>query len=94
MVIIIVIIVIPYKVIFLMVEIDKLLLSVHLTGKIGEFKIILPSKAYHIYPNKSMAHINAWAQINTGVKHSKVNRSYIKCRRAHISTWSKIVYKK
>ena len=29
---------------------------------------------YHIYPNKSRAHINAWARINAGVQHSKVNR--------------------
>ena len=33
---------------------------------------------YRIYPNKSRAHINAWARINAGVQHSKVNRHLYK----------------
>ena len=35
---------------------------------------------YHIYPNKSRAHIKAWARINAGVQYPKVNRRlHIKC---------------
>ena len=34
-----------------------------------------------IYLNKSRAHINTWAQINTGVQCSKVNNAYVKCRK-------------
>ena len=33
---------------------------------------------YRIDPNKSRAHINAWAQINTVVQHSKVNKCLYK----------------
>ena len=37
-----------------------------------------------IYPNKSRAHINAWAQISPGVQHSKVNRHIYKMRKGLI----------
>ena len=33
---------------------------------------------YRIYPNKSRAHINIWAQINTGVQYSKANKRLYK----------------
>ena len=36
---------------------------------------------YCIYPNKSRAHINAWARINAGVQHSKVNRHLYKMQK-------------
>ena len=29
---------------------------------------------YRIYPNRSRAHINTWAQINAGVQYSKGNK--------------------
>ena len=50
--------------------------------------------SYHIYPNKSRAHINAWARINAEVQHCKVNRCpYIQnVERAYINAWSIIVY--
>ena len=45
---------------------------------------------YHIYLNKSRAHINTWARINAGVQHSKVNRRlYINAVRAH--TYKRLV---
>ena len=39
---------------------------------------------YRIYPNKSRAHINAWAQINAGVQHSKVNKHLCKMQKGLI----------
>ena len=39
---------------------------------------------YCIYPNKSRAHINTCAWINTGVQHSKVNRCLYKIRKGLI----------
>ena len=40
--------------------------------------------AYHIYPNKSRAHINAWAQINTGVQRCKVNKRLCKIQKGSV----------
>ena len=52
------------------------------------------SHEYRIYPNKSRAHINTWAQINAGVQQSKVNRCLYKTRKRLINAWSIIVYRK
>ena len=37
-----------------------------------------------IYPNKNRVHINAWARINAGVQHSKINRRLYKMRKGPI----------
>ena len=39
---------------------------------------------YCIYPNKSTVYINAWARINAGVQHSKVNRRLYKMQKGLI----------
>ena len=43
-----------------------------------------PVHTYRIYPNKSRTHINACAQINAGVQHSKVNRCLYKMQKGLI----------
>ena len=37
-----------------------------------------------MYPNNSRARINAWAQINTGVQHCKVNKRLCKIQKGLI----------
>ena len=43
-----------------------------------------PFSTYCIYLNKSRAHINAWAQINAGVQHCKVNKRLCKIQKGLI----------
>ena len=64
------------------VFVDKITVTVTAINRFGhgtpsdpeEFKISRFFHMYHIYPNKSKAHINTWARINAEVQYSKVNK--------------------
>ena len=51
------------------------------TDILGKYLIHIFVYMYHIYPNKSRAHINAWARISAGIQCSKEIDAYVKYRK-------------
>ena len=49
---------------------------------------------YRIYPYKSKAHINVWAQINAGVQHCEANKHLCKIQKGLMNTRLRILYRK